>query len=165
MFIKIFCGDSQKYLLLQSNNVVLNKQKVNLLSELYPIVCRYIDEMSEPVGEQDMEMIEFLSKEYKDRRAKFLENFQQPVEDGTPTILDFTCKLCPNMPYELMAPVLSDEQEAQKLLYSIKNAQSNDEPHAECMYQISTVEIDDKVYFTTGAIFVMNDDGKTIDRV
>lgn len=165
MFIKIFCGDSQKYLLLQSNNAVLNKQKVNLPSELYPIVCRYIDEMAEPVGEQDMEMIHFLSEEYKDRRVKFLANFPQPVKDGIPTIIDITCKLCPNMPYELMAPVLSDEQEAQKLIYSIKEAQSNGESHAECLYQISTVEVDDKIYFTTGPIFVMNDEGKTIDRI
>ena len=34
-----------------------------------------------------------------------------------------------------------------------------------CNKKLSIVEVDDKIYITSGPIFVMNDDGKTIDRV
>ena len=165
MFIKIFCGDSQKYLLLQSNNVTINKKQVTITSDLFPMVCKYLEEVSAPVGEENMEIIDFIAKEYRERRKCLYSNEPENYEDQIPDIRDFFCALCPNTPYELIVPVLSAAEEGSKLLYEIKNAQKQEKPDYHGNLKISSVTVDENTYITSGPVFVMNDDGKTIDRI
>lgn len=146
MFIKIFCGDSDKYLLLQSTNVILNKRKTRIWHELYPIVCSYIEQISLPAGECDMKNIEYLENEFKER-AKSLKQESDKFFFNYVNLQAFLADLCPNTPAELIVPVLSNEE------------------YLPFIAEIAVVEVDEKTYITSGPIFVMNDDGKTIDRV
>ena len=161
MFIKIFCGDSQKYLLLQSNNVTLDKTSRLIHSDLYPIMCAYIDEMSLPVGEEDVKKVESLCDSFTSvaKTAYNDENFLI-------TLADTVAEMFPNTPYELICPVLSDEEEYYKLEWNQKGCDSaKEQPMSACNKKLSVVEVDDKIYITSGSIFIMNDDGKTIDRI
>lgn len=158
MFIKIFCGDSQKYLLLQSNNVVLDKTSRMIHSDLYPILCAYIDEMSIPDGERDY-------NKTNDLAAAFLNVARVAYNDDSVLMrIDTTiADMFPNTPYELLCPVLSEKEEHYKLQW--RDDTKVDEPLGACNKKLSVVEVDDKTYITSGPIFVMNDDGKTIDRI
>ena len=160
MFIKIFCGDSQKYLLLQSNNVVLDKTSRMMHSDLYPIMCAYIDEMSLPVGEEDPQKIEALCN-------AFTTTAQTAYND--PNVLmsvnAFIAESFPNTPYELLCPVLSEKEEYYKYEWKHIGDSAKELPLCVCNKKLSVVEVDDKTYITSGPIFVMNDDGKTIDRI
>ena len=161
MFIKIFCGDSQKYLLLQSDNVILNKKKEMINSDLYPILCAYIDIITEPVETKQTEKLNFLSEVWKkmhDIRKEHDSDFGYPCIDGV------ICNIIPNTPYELIIPVLSDSQELEKINLISENPLL-DAPARACNEEVSIIQVDDKTYITSGPIFVMNDDGKTIDRV
>lgn len=160
MFIKIFCGDSQKYLLLQSNNVVLDKSSRMIHSDLYPIMCAYIDEMSLPVGEEDGKLIESLCD-------SFTSVAQTAYNDKNVLITLFgtVAEMFPNTPYELLCPVLSEKEEYYKNVWKSPSDSTKDEPMDACNKKLSVVEIDGKTYITSGTIFIMNDDGKTIDRI
>ena len=170
MFIKIFCGDSDKYLLLQSNNITLNKRKTRIWHELYPIVCSYIEQISLPAGECGMENIEYLENEFKER----VESLKQESDKfffGYGNLQAFLADLCPNTPEQLIVPILSDEEYRMKIFADLREKQkpnpdeSDHSPDLTFIAEISVVEIDGKTYITSGPIFVMNDDGKTIDRV
>ena len=158
MFVKIFCGDSQKYLLLQSNNVVLDKSSRMIHSDLYPIMCAYIDEMSLPVGEEDGKLIEALCD-------SFTLVAQTAYNDKSVliTLYGTVAEMFPNTPYELLCPVLSEKEEYYKLQW--RGDTKVDESLSACNKKLSVIEVDGKKYITSGPIFVMNDDGKTIDRV
>ena len=163
MFIKIFCGDSQKYLLLQSDNVTLNKKKEMINSDLYPILCAYIDVITEPVETKQTEKLNFLC----DRWAKMhaIKKDHDSSEDcGYPCIEAVICNTIPNTPYELIIPVLSDSQESEKINLISENPLL-DMPTDVCNEEVSVIQVDEKTYITTGPIFIMNDGGKTIDRV
>lgn len=161
MFIKIFCGDSQKYLLLQSNNVTLDKTSRLIHSDLYPIMCAYIDEMSLPVGEEDVKLIETLGDSFT--------SVAQTAYAGTnviDTLHGTVAAMFPNTPYELLCPVLSEKEEYYKNEWKCPKCDSaKEEPLSACNKKLSVIEVDDKTYITSGPIFVMNDDGKTIDRI
>ena len=160
MFIKIFCGDSQKYLLLQSNNVVLDKSSRMIHSDLYPIMCAYIDEMSLPVSEEDGKLIELLCD-------SFTSTAQTEYNDKNVliTLHGTVAEMFPNTPYELLCPVLSEKEEYYKNEWKTSCNSSKEQPLSACNKKLSVIEVDGKTYITTGSIFVMNDDGKTIDRV
>ena len=161
MFIKIFCGDSQKYLLLQSNNVTLDKTSRMIHSELYPIMCAYIDEMSLPVSENDGKLIESLCD-------SFTSVAQIAYDDKNIliTLYGTVSEMFSNTPYELLCPVLSDEEECLKNEWQFPKCNSSKEkPMMAYNKKLSVIEIDGKIYITSGPIFIMNDDGKTIDRV
>lgn len=160
MFIKIFCGDSQKYLLLQSNNVTLDKTSRLIHSDLYPIMCAYIDEMSLPVGEEDGKLIESLCDSFTSV-AQTAYNDKSILVTLHGTVAD----MFPNTPYELLCPVLSNEEEYYKNVWKGPSESAKDEPMGACNKKLSVVEVDEKMYITSGPIFVMNDEGKTIDRV
>lgn len=160
MFIKIFCGDSQKYLLLQSNNVTLDKTSRLIHSDLYPIMCAYIEEMSMPVGEEDGKLIESLCD-------SFTSVAQTAYNDKNVLIAlhGTVAEMFPNTPYELLCPVLSEKEEYFKNEWRTSCNSSKEQPMGACNKKLSVIEVDDKTYITSGPIFVMNDDGKTIDRV
>lgn len=161
MFIKIFCGDSQKYLLLQSNSVTLDKENRFIHSDLYPIMCAYIDEMSLPVGEEDIKKIEYLCDSFTSV-AQTAYNDKNVLMSVNAAISD----MFSNTPYELLCPVLSEKEEYYKLEWSQKGCDSaKEQPMGACNKKLSVVEVDGKTYITSGQIFVMNDDGKTIDRI
>lgn len=161
MFIKIFCGDSQKYLLLQSDNVTLDKTSRLIHSDLYPIMCAYIEEMSLPVGEEDIKKIEYLCDSFTSV-AQTAYNDKSILITLASTVAD----MFPNTPYELLCPVLSNEEEHYKLEWGQKGCDSaKEQPLGACNKKLSIVEVDGKTYITSGPIFVMNDDGKTIDRL
>ena len=160
MFIKIFCGDSQKYLLLQSNNVVLDKSSRMIHSDLYPIMCAYIDEMSLPVGEEDGKLIEALCDSFTSVAQTAYDDKNVMI-----TLHGTVAEMFPNIPYELLCPVLSEKEEYYKNEWRTSCNSSKEQPLSACNKKLSVVEIDGKVYITSGPIFVMNDDGKTIDRV
>ena len=161
MFIKIFCGDSQKYLLLQSDNVTLDKTSRLIHSDLYPIMCAYIDEMSLPVGEEDGKLIESLCDSFT--------SVAQTAYNDKNTIITLhgtVAEMFPNTPYELLCPVLSEKEEYYKNEWKCPKCDSaKEQPLCVCNKKLSVVEVDDKTYITSGPVFVMNDDGKTIDRV
>lgn len=160
MFIKIFCGDSQKYLLLQSDNVILDKTSRFIHSDLYPIMCAYIDEMSLPVGEEDRKLIESLCD-------SFTSVAQTAYNDKNVliTLHDTVAEMFPNTPYELLCPVLSEKEEYYKNVWKSPSDSAKEEPMGACNKKLSVIEVDGKKYITSGSIFIMNDDGKTIDRV
>ena len=160
MFIKIFCGDSQKYLLLQSNSVTLDKENRFIHSDLYPIMCAYIDEMSLPVGEGDGKKIEYLCD-------SFTSVAQNAYADKSVlvTLHGTVADMFKNTPYELLCPVLSDEEEYFKNEWKTSCNSAKEQPMSACNKKLSVIEVDGKTYITSGPIFVMNDDGKTIDRV
>lgn len=160
MFIKIFCGDSQKYLLLQSNNVTLDKTSRLIHSDLYPIMCAYIDEMSLPVGEEDGKLIEALCD-------SFTSVAQTAYDDKNVliTLHGTVAEMFPNTPYALLCPVLSKEEEYFKNEWKTRCNSSKEQPLCACNKKLSVVEVDGKKYITSGQIFVMNDDGKTVDRI
>lgn len=158
MFIKIFCGDSQKYLLLQSDNVTLDKTSRLIHSDLYPIMCAYIEEMSLPVGEEDGKLIESLCDSFTSV-AQTAYNNKNILVTLSGTVADMFPK------YELLCPVLSNEEEYLKNEWKISCNSAKEQPLGACNKKLSIVEVDGKTYITSGPIFVMNDDGKTIDRV
>ncbi len=160
MFIKIFCGDSQKYLLLQSNNVTLDKTNRLIHSDLYPIMCAYIDEMSLPVGEEDGKLIESLCDSFASvAQTAYADKNILITLHGT------VAEKFPNTPYELLCPVLSEKEEYYKNVWKSPSDSAKEEPMVACNKKLSVVEIDGKKYITSGSIFIMNDDGKTIDRI
>jgi len=160
MFIKIFCGDCQKYLLLQSDNVILDKTSRFIHSDLYPIMCAYIDEMSLPVGEEDGKLIEALCD-------SFTSVAQTAYNDKNVliTLHGTVAEMFPNTPYELLCPVLSNEEEHLKNEWETSCNSAKEQPMGACNKKLSVIEVDGKKYITSGSIFIMNDDGKTIDRV
>lgn len=160
MFIKIFCGDSQKYLLLQSNNVTLDKRNNFIHSDLYPIMCAYIDEMSLPVGEEDGKLIESLCD-------SFTSVAQTAYNDKNVlmSVNSFISDMFSNIPYSSLCPVLSEKEKYYKNEWKTSCNSAKDETMCVCNKKLSVVEIDGKTYITSGPIFVMNDDGKTIDRI
>lgn len=162
MFIKIFCGDSQKYLLLQSDNVTLNKKKEMINSDLYPILCAYIDVITEPVETKQTEKLNFLCDVWK--KMHDIRKEYDSSDAGYPCIEGVICNIIPNTPYEFIIPVLSDSQESEKINLISENP-SLDTPASACNEEVSIIQVDEKTYITTGPIFVMNDDGKTIDRI
>ena len=160
MFIKIFCGDSQKYLLLQSNNVTLDKTNRLIHSDLYPIMCAYIDEMSLPIGEGDGKLIESLCDSFTSvAQTAYADKSVLVTLHGT------VADMFPNTPYELLCPVLSEKEEYYKNMWKSPSDSTKEDPMGACNKKLSVVEVDGKIYITSGPIFVMNDDGKTIDRV
>lgn len=163
MFVKIFCGDSQKYLLLQSNNVTLDKKKRVVNSDLYPIISAFIDTMATSCESQNYEKIKYLNTVWNKLHEIRYENENTDCE--IIGIESFISRMIPNTPYELMVPVLSDSQEAEKLDHLSESPSGLDVPASILNVEISCVTVDENTYFTTGSIFVMNDDGKTIDRI
>jgi len=160
MFIKIFCGDSQKYLLLQSNNVTLDKTSRMIHSDLYPIMCAYIDEMSLPVGEGNGKLIESLCD-------SFTSVAQTAYADKNVLITLYGTfgEMFQNTPYERICPVLSEKEEYYKNEWKTSCNSSKEQQMGACNKKLSVIEVDDKTYITSGSIYIMNDDGKTIDRV
>lgn len=171
MFIKIFCGDSDKYLLLQSTNITLNKRKTRIWHELFPLACSYIEQISLPVGDCDMKNIEYLENEFKER-AKSLKQESDKFFFNYSNLQAFLADLCPNTPEQLIVPVLSNEEQRMKIFADlkekpkiVKSEDSDQSPDLTFIAEIAVVEVDEKTYITSGPVFVMNDDGKTIDRV
>lgn len=168
MFIKIFCGDSDKYLLLQSTNVTLNKRKTRIWHELFPIACSYIEHISLPAGECDMGTIKYIEEDFKNR-AEYLKENDDKFFFQYKDVKSFIADLCPCTPDELIVPILSDDENRMKILTQLKESpeKKESEETVDITYiaEISVVEVDEKTYITSGPIFVMNDDGKTIDRV
>ena len=168
MFIKIFCGDSDKYLLLQSTNVTLNKRKTRIWHELFPIVCSYIEQLSLPTGDCDMGTVKYLEEEFK-KRSEYLGSQDDKFFFQYKDIRAFIADLCPCTPDELIVPILSDDENGMKILSDLKECpnkeQSEEVVDVTYLAEIAVIEVDEKTYITTGPIFVMNDEGKTIDRV
>ena len=164
MFIKIFCGDSQKYLLLQSDNVTLSKKKEMLNSDLYPVLCAYLDVVTEAVETKNTMKLNNLCDIWSNLHSIRKEQDSNFVA-GYPCVEDVICKIVPNTPYELIVPVLSDSQESEKINLTSENPATLDAPASAQNDEISVVMVDEKTYITSGPIFVMNDDGKTIDRI
>ena len=160
MFIKIFCGDSQKYLLLQTNNVTLDKTTRFIHSDLYPIMCAYIDEMSLPVGEEDIKKIEQLCDSFTSI-AQTAYNDKNVLVSVNAAISD----MFSNIPYSSLCPVLSEKEEYYKNEWKTICNSAKEQPLSVCNKKLSVIEVDGKTYITSGAIYIMNDDGKTIDRV
>ncbi len=166
MFIKIFCGDSQKYLLLQSTNVTLDKTTRFIHSDLYPIMCAYIDEMSLPVGEvpigeEGIEKIEHLCDSFTSIAQTAYNDKNVLV-----SVNAFISDMFSNVPYSSLYPVLSEEEKHYKYEWSQKCCDSvKEQPLSAYNKKLSVIEVDGKTYITSGAIYIMNDDGKTIDRV
>lgn len=163
MFIKIFCGDSQKYLLLESDNITLDKKKRMINSDLFPVFCAYIETLGEEVEPYNTKKLMFLVDRWKQLHDVRKEH-DSNEDAGYPCVESVIADIIPNTPYQLMIPVLSDEQEAEKLNLLSENP-SMDIPTSVQNEEIACVTVDENTYFTTGPIFVMNDDGKTIDRV
>lgn len=163
MFVKIFCGDSQKYLLLQSDNVTLDKEPRCVDYDIYPLLCAYIEEMSASASETDLSRISCICDEYK--RIMELKKKESEAEYNIRPLESLVLDIIQNRPYCLLVPVLSAEEKQEKLSIANKCNSSKDICLGANPHKISVVEIDEKTYITTGPIFVMNDDGKTIDRV
>lgn len=163
MFIKIFCGDSPKYLLLQSNNVVLDKGERYIDYDLYPLICAYIEELSFN-NEKDLSRIDCIFAKYK--QIMGLKKKESEAEYAIrPLGALIKEDIVGDKPYCLTVPVLSDQEKREKLLIDGRNDQSMDITNGPNPHKLSIVQIDEKTYITTGPIFIMNDDGKTIDRV
>lgn len=159
MYIKIFCGNSQKYLLLESDNVTLNQARFKIKTDAYPFICAYMDEISLPIEEQRAEMLQYISDTFKD---VMLVGESGDVEQ--PHIECFICDMIPNIPYPLMVPVLSDREEVDKLKI-LSDGAHPEEPARGGYVDVAFAEVNGKTYFTTGRIYVMNDEGKTIQCI
>lgn len=159
MFVKIFYGESQKFKLIQSDDVTLDKASRMIHSELYPIMCAYIEEMSLPVGEENGRLIEALCDSFASvaRVAYNDENILMSVSSAISGMF-------PNTAYKFLCPVLSDEEAYHKNEWRTSCNSSKEKPLCACNKKLSIVEIDGKKYITSGPIFVMNDDGKTVEK-
>lgn len=159
MYIKIFCGKSQKYLLIESDHVTLNQSRFKIKFNAYPLVCAFMDERSLPIEEQREEMLQYISDTFK--------NVMLAGESGDvekPNIECLICDMVPNTPYQLMVPVLSDKEEADKLEI-LSNGAHSENPAVTGYVDIAFAEVNGKTYFTTGSIYVMNESGQTIDKI
>lgn len=164
MFIKIFCGDSQKYLLLQSDNVVLDKGERYIDYDLYPLICAYIEELSFNNNEKDLSRIDCIFDKYK--QIMGLKKKENEADYAIrPLGVLIKEDIVGDKPYCLTIPVLSDQEKREKFLIDDRNDQSMDITNGPNLHKLSIVEVDGKTYITSGPIFIMNDDGKTIDRV
>lgn len=150
MFIKIFCGDTEQFFIVQSNDAFLDKTARKTNGEDFVLLCKFIDEMSKPTSEQNIDKILLINETFSKRRS---DNKQ---------IAEYFCDLIPNTPFDVVAPVLSSKQEVD--VYHNENLDSNDSV-VSGEVNLNSVFVGDKYYITTGSIFIMNDDGKTIDRV
>lgn len=150
MFIKIFCGDTEQFFILQSNDAFLDKTVRKINSTDFVLLCRFIDEMSKPVSEQNIDKLLLINETFLNRPG------------DNKNISEFFCDLIPNTPYDVVAPVLSSEQEV-----DVYHNESFESKASVVVGEVNlnSVFVGDKYYITTGNIFIMNDDGKTIDRV
>lgn len=159
MYIKIFCGNSQKYLLLESDNVTLNQARFKIKRAAYPFICAYMDENGLSIEEQRVDILQYISKTF--------QNIMLAGESGDieqPNIECFICDMIPNIPYQLMVPVLSDREEVDKLKI-LSDGAHPEEPAGGGYIDVAFAEVNGKTYFTTGRIYVMNDEGKTIQCI
>ena len=147
MFIKIFHGKSQQYTLQQVNDVILDKTARLITSDAYYILCKYLDLVN---SEQQYADIGKCDEYFNQLKDSFKKEREQDIRE-------YMADTFPNIPEQLICPLLSPEEE--------RIIRYNCEPSGCCNEELSTIWIDDKLYITTGSIFVMNDDGKTIDRI
>lgn len=159
MFIKIFHGSSQKYLLLQSNKITLDKTPRTVVSESYYILCAFLRAHSYPVDETPFELFNHLSEKFSRVNGSYTEKCDDNV-----TLSGAISKLYPNVDWGNLVPVLSDEEE-RRVLKNMNIHEADSEPEWVANHQLAVVEVDGKTYFTTGNIFITNDEGKTVDRV
>ena len=155
MFIKIFRGYENKYLLLETKSAIINKESIILPSDIIPLLFRMVDELSLPVDETDYKRIDKLT-EIASKKAK---------EDDVLFNFDDTFRvLLPDRTFHDVELVLtSDEMSDKNGVFS--ELESNEPTERTLNNKISSITVDGKTYLTSGPIFVMNDDGKTIDRV
>lgn len=154
MFIKIYHGNSEKYLLLQSNSVTLDKKERLVYSEFYPIVCAFL----RPVD--DVATFELIT----DKFHIITENSTITKEEQDITIFDFMRKLLPAEDYETIIPVLSDKEKKKMLDVIMNKDKEYKEPECAGNLRLSVVTVDGKTYITTGSIFITNNEGKTVDK-
>lgn len=155
MFIKIFRGFENKYLLLETKIANISKESVTISSDMIPVVFRLVDELKLPVDEFDSARVAQLNEMFKSMASR--EKMVSSV-DGLFRIL------LPEKNFSEVELVLSHDEEVDK--NSILSCAESDEQKEICLNnKISSITVDGKTYLTTGNIFVMNDDGKTIDRV
>ena len=155
MFVKIFRGYESKCLLLETKSVILNKESVILPSDIIPFVFRMVDELNLPVDESDYKRIDKI-KEMAEKTAK--------EDDVCFNFDDLFGVLLPDRSFCNVELVLSDDEMLDK--NNVFSKMESTEPKERCMnYKISSITVDGRTYLTTGSIYVMNDDGKTIDKV
>lgn len=155
MFIKIFRGYENKYLLLETKSASINKESITLPSDIVPLVFRMVDELSLPVDESDYKRIDQL-KEMASAKAKD-DNVFFDFEDAFRILL-------PERTFHDVELVLSSDEVLDK--NDVFSKLDSNEPKERCLnYKISSITVDNKTYLTSGSIYIMNDDGKTIDRI
>lgn len=155
MFIKIFRGYENKYLLLETKSASVNKESITLPSDIVPLVFRMVDELSLPVDESDYERIDQL-KEKASALAKS-DNVLFDFDEAFRVLL-------PERTFSDVELVLSSDEVLDK--NGVFSKLEPNEPKERCLnYKISSITVDNKTYLTSGSIYIMNDDGKTIDRI
>ena len=155
MFIKIFRGYENKYLLLETKSATINKESVTLPSDIIPLVFRMVDELNLPVDESDY------------RRIDQLKEMASAIAKNDDILFDFDDifrVLLPDSSFHDVELVLTSDETSDK--NGVFSKLDSNEPKERCLnYKISSITVDGKTYLTSGPIFVMNDDGKTIDRI
>ena len=144
-----------KYLLLETKIANINKESIAISSDMIPVVFRLVDELKLPVDEFDSARVDQLNEMFKSMASR---------DTMVPSVDDLFRVLLPEKSVREVELVLSRDEEVDK--NSIFSCAESDEPKDRCLnYKISSITVDGKTYLTTGSIFIMNDDGKTIDRV
>lgn len=151
MFVKIFHGDSQKFKLIQSDDVEVCGERRMLSSDLYPVLCAYIDCRRCSVGEE-ASVPEYLG---------LLTDLWSAghVSDDFKSMDETISELAPDRSFRDIVPILSERQQKDKCELLLGHSLQ-----AVCNERVHVVTVGDKTYITTGPIFVMNDDGKTIEK-
>ena len=155
MLIKIFRGYENKYLLLETKSANINKEIVTISSDMVPIFFKLVEESRLPVDEYDINRVQKLRDMLNDLAKSY--NIQWRSDDLFRVLL-------PNDYNHNVELVLTYDEESEKKYVFSDN--KPEEVRDVCLnYKISSITVDDKTYLTTGAIYIMNDDGKKIDRV
>ena len=155
MLIKIFRGYENKYLLLETKSANINKEIVTVSSDIVPIFFRLVEESRLPVDEYDVSRVKKLRDMLNDLAKSY--NVQWSSDDLFRVLL-------PNDYNHNVELVLTYDEEREKN-YVFSDKESEEVREVCPNYKISSITVDGKTYLTTGAIFIMNDDGKTIDKV
>lgn len=142
MYIKIFCGGSQKYLLLESKNVTLDKRDKFMTNEEYRLFNIYLRLAQDPFSDDK-------GVRMREINDKCKELDYSPIEFTLSDLFTFKS-------YSQIKPVLSDEEERDLVQHDDKIVGN---------HKMSIIEIDGVSYITTGNIYVMNEAGQTIDKI
>jgi hypothetical protein len=155
MLIKIFRGYENKYLLLETKSANINKEIVTVSSDMVPIFFALVEQSRLPVDEYDIGRV----KRLNDKLNELAETYK--IQWNSDSL--FRVLLSQDYNHNVEFVLTDDEERAKNYVFSDKESE---EVREVCLnYKISSITVDGKTYLTTGSIFVMNDDGKTIDRI